>query len=34
MLPAATGRGEQRVRSIPNALLVIGFVKQLLLRSS
>jgi hypothetical protein len=26
MLPAATGRGEQRARSIPNTLLVIGFV--------
>ena len=25
MLPAATGRGEQRIRSIPHALLVVGF---------
>ena len=24
MLPAATGRGEQRIRSIPDALLAVG----------
>src|ERR1700727_707067 len=34
MLPAATGRGEQRIRSIPAALLMVGFVEQLLLRIS
>ena len=34
MLPAATGRGEQRIRSIPAALLMVGFVEQLLSRIS
>jgi hypothetical protein len=34
MLPAATGRGEQRIRSIPATLLMVGFVEQLLLRIS